>query len=286
LTQNIRYWNPWLLAFLMVWTIAYSVIAPHPLELANQNAYLIVVGFIGAIIGNITAVGGGLIFIPVMIFVCHVPPVQALKLAILSQVFGMTSGAIGWFHRGKIQPSLLAAAIPGLLIGSTISTLVIHPSAMLVKGIFGPVSIMIGVIALVMLGKTGSKDSIPSKALVPLVLVSMVGGLITGWVAIGEGEIVAAFLMLVYGLHSERSIGLGVALLSINSIYLAILHTCFMGGLPWEMGAFTGLGCVFGARLGPYVAQWISQKTLKVCFATIAITDGLIFVAQFLTSHH
>jgi len=54
-----------------------------------------------------------------------------------------------------------------------------------------------------------------------LCLISLLGGLITGWVAIGEGEIIAAFCMLAYGLDANRAIGLGVVLLSINSILLA-----------------------------------------------------------------
>jgi uncharacterized membrane protein YfcA len=280
----VSYWNRWLLAFAMLWLLAYSYLAPHPLELANQNWYLIVIGFVGAVIGNLTAVGGGIVFIPVMIFLLHIPPVQALKLAIISQAFGMTSGAIGWFNAKKVDTNLLWMAVPGLLIGSTISTLLIHPSPLLVKGVFGPVSILIGIISLITM--RGWK-SLPSKIgtswmSASLVVISMLGGLITGWVAIGEGEIVAAFLMLCYGLSSERSIGLGVVLLSINSVYLALLHICFMGGLPWEMGAFTVLGCVFGARLGPYIGQKISHKSLKVAFATIAISDGALFIYQFL----
>ncbi len=282
----MRYWNRWLVAFAIAWLIAYLAIAPNPVQLAEQNYYLIGVGIIGAIIGNVTSVGGGLVFIPVMIFILHVPPVQALKLAILSQVFGMTSGAVGWFQRGKVPTKLFWMAVPGLLIGSTISTMVIHPSAILVKGIFGPVSVLIGVLSIILIGRQGTKEKLPSNVGLPLVFVSMIGGLITGWVAIGEGEIVAAFLMLAYGLSSELSIGLGVALLSINSIYLATLHTIFMGGLPWAMGAFTGLGCVFGARMGPYITQWISHKTLRICFAVIAITDGILFVIQYAMRGH
>ena len=269
----MRYWSPWLGAFVLAWLGAYVALAPHPAELAAQNGYLVLVGLAAAFIGNITAVGGGLVFIPVAILVLHLPPVQALKLAILSQCFGMTSGAIAWAGRGKVPTRLFLAAAPGLLVGSTISSLVVRPSAILVKGVFGPVSVLVGVIILA------------DRALPALFAVSVLGGLVTGWVAIGEGEIVAAFLILVYGLAPERGIGLGVALLSLNSIFLAVLHMRFLGGLPWELGAFTILGCVFGARLGPWVSQRVSQKFLKLAFAAIAITDGLIFTVQFALRH-
>jgi len=112
--------------------------------------------------------------------------------------------------------------------------------------------------------------------------MAFIGGMLTGWVAIGEGEVIAAFLMIVYGLRAERGIGLGVILLSINSIYLTLIHQFFLGGIPWEMAMFTGFGCVFGGRLGPYLSQWVGPRRLKIGFATIAIVDGLIFLLQFM----
>lgn len=40
---------------------------------------------------------------------------------------------------------------------------------------------------------------------------------------------------------------------------------------------FTGLGCVFGARMGTYLTQWIDQRRIKMVFAAAAIGDGLVF---------
>jgi uncharacterized membrane protein YfcA len=64
-------------------------------------------------------------------------------------------------------------------------------------------------------------------------VVAFIGGLISGWVAIGEGEVVAAFLILVGGVKSRTSIATGVLLLAISSIYLTLLHQFFLGGIPW-----------------------------------------------------
>jgi uncharacterized membrane protein YfcA len=50
------------------------------------------------------------------------------------------------------------------------------------------------------------------------------------------------------------------------------------------MTAFVMLGCAWGGRLGPFLAQWVGPHKLKVTFASIAITDGALFVVQFLRS--
>jgi len=284
----LRYWSKWLFVFVLAWVLIYWHFAADPVALLSSNWPFIVLGFAAAILGNISAVGGGLVFIPSMMFFFRLQPVLALKVALLSQCFGMPSGAIGWLQRQKIPAKSLWLTVPGLLFGSTISSLVIHPSALLVKAFFGPISILVGIVTLISVRRSSPDGSFnlsrPQTLL--LALVSVLGGLITGWVAIGEGELVSAFLMLICGVTASFSITLGVVLLAINSIFLALIHQFFLNGLPWSIGCFTGLGCVFGARLAPFLGQKLQTKTLKYCFAAIAIGDGLLFVFQYWYSWH
>ncbi|MGB7769275.1 MAG: sulfite exporter TauE/SafE family protein [Verrucomicrobiia bacterium] len=286
--RHFRYWSPWLLLFAAVWLAGYFGLAHDPVALLKQNWVFIPVGFCGAVLGNISAVGGGIVFIPVIMFLFHLPPVTALKIALASQSWGMTSGAIGWIQKKVVPLRALKLTVPGLLLGSSISSMVIHPSALLVKLLFGPVSILLGVLTMVLsrrAAKSAARTEIPPNAALPLFIMSLVGGLITGWIAIGEGELVAALLMLVYGMDVTICIGLGVLLLSINSIFLTLLHNFFLGGIPWNIAAFTGLGCVFGARLAPFLSRRSNPMVLKTIFAIIAICDGILFIVQYLIMH-
>ena len=287
--RHFRYWSWWLLLFVAGWTTGYFSLAHDPVALFEKNWIFIPVGFCGAVLGNISAVGGGIVFIPVIIFIFHLPPVTALKIALASQSWGMTSGAIGWIQKRVVPLRALKLTVPGLLIGSSISSLVIHPSALLVKLLFGPVSILLGVLTIVLSRravKSAARLEIPANASVPLFIISCIGGLITGWIAIGEGELVAALLMLVYGVNVTACIGLGVVLLSINSIFLTLIHQFLLGGIPWHIAAFTGLGCVFGARLAPYLSRRSNPMVLKTIFAVIAICDGILFIFQYFIVHH
>ena len=286
--RNFRYWSPWLALFAAAWLIGFFSLAHDPIALIERNWLFIPVGFCGAILGNISAVGGGIVFIPVIIFLFQLPPVTALKIALASQSFGMTSGAIGWMQKRVVPLRALQLTVPGLLIGSSISSLVIHPSALLVKLLFGPVSILLGVLTIVLSRRFANSKAItviPPNATVPLFAISLIGGLITGWIAIGEGELVAALLMLAYGMDVTACIGLGVVLLSINSIFLTLIHSFFLGGIPWDIAAFTGLGCVFGARLAPYLSHRSNPMVLKTIFAVIAMCDGILFIVQYMIVH-
>lgn len=277
---GLRYFSPWLLALTLVWAIVYFQFFPDPVGLAARNWPLIFIGIAAAIIGNMTAIGGGLVFIPVLMFAYQLDPVSALKLAFVTQAVGMTSGATGWLQRKMVPLELLKWTVPPLILGTLISTFVIHPSPLLVKGLFGPVSLIVGMLILFTINRKCTNDSLPSRAMIPLALMSVLGGVITGWVAIGEGEIIAAFCMLLYGLKSDKAIGLGVVLLAINSILLALIHSLYFGGVPWDMAIFTILGVLWGGRMGPFISQWVSSIKLKKVFAWVAILHALVMIFQ------
>jgi len=282
---RLRYWEWWMPLFGLAWLAVYASVFPEPAALASRHWPLVLVGFVGALIGNATSIGGGLVFVPVMMIFYDLDPVASLQLALATQAFGMTSGAIAWMRRGMVPKELLPVSAIAAVAGGAVAALVIKPSAFLVKELFGPVSIGLGILILVLLDRPAHLDRIPPRPLRLLALVAFAGGMLTGWVAIGAGEVVAAFLMLAYGLRAERSIALGVVLLSVCSIVLTLFHAFAIGGIPWEMAVFTILGCVYGARTGPCVAQWIGPRRLKIGFAAVAILDGLLFLFQGLTAH-
>ena len=46
------------------------------------------------------------------------------------------------------------------------------------------------------------------------------------------------------------------------------------------MAVFTMLGVLWGGRLGPFLAQWISPRSTKKGFVFIALLDGLMITLQ------
>ncbi len=277
-TPFLRFWSPWLAGFAGLWLAAFFGLAADPLTAIVQHGPLTVVGFVGAVVGNATAVGGGIVFIPYLLLFTDLDPVDSLKLALATQAFGMSSGAIAWSKKRVIPLGVVLALVPAVMVGVVVSTLLITPTGSLVRSVFGPVSVAIGIWVLARLGRDPRGTRIRLGAL--LFSVTVVGTVITGWAAIGVGEVVAAWLMVRDGLAPERAIGLGVALLATSSVLLTLVHWLFLGGLPWLMASFVILGAVFGARLGPVVVQRMPPRVVKIGFAWVAIAHGLLFIWQ------
>lgn len=240
---------------------------------------LFFVAVFGAVVGNATAVGGGLVFVPYMILFENLDPLQSLELALVVQAFGMTSGAVAWFRRGAVPRQGLGFMLVGLFLGCALGTFVVAPNALLVKSAFGPVSIGIGVLVWMLAGVHGREREFPPRALPLLVGACAVGGLLTSWVAIGAGEVVAAVLMAGFRVRAERAVALGVVLLSSASIALGAYYA-MQGGVPWDLAVVMVPGVILGARMAPTLVGLLPEVGLKRLFAFIAIADGMLFTLQ------
>jgi hypothetical protein len=88
--NNSKYFSNGLFVFSALWLVAFFSLMPNPIQTFLQGYPYVLVGFMGAVIGNLTALGGGLVFIPVLIFFGHVPPSCFAVVAILDGVLFLT----------------------------------------------------------------------------------------------------------------------------------------------------------------------------------------------------
>lgn len=276
--EDFRYWSKWLIALIPLWISVSYITLDEPSAALSNYWPLFVVGIIGAIIGNITAIGGGLVFVPFTMLVYDMDAVTSLKLAIACQAFGMTSGTIAWWHRNKVPKQTFLSLFPAILGGCLVGGLILPVDGALVKGLFGPVSVIIGLCTLAMLYYPLTNTQI--KATPGLHLTSAAGGLLTAWVAIGIGEAIAAYLMIRHRTCAERSIALGVTALSLASICLFTIFS-LSTEMPWPQIACMALGCIFGGRLAPLISRRISHRSIKLFFGIIALGDGALFIYNY-----
>ena len=78
---QFRYLSPWLIGLTVLWRVIFFTAFDHPVDLFLRNGPLIIAGIARAFIGNITAIGGGIAFVPVIMFVYKTDPAVALKPA-------------------------------------------------------------------------------------------------------------------------------------------------------------------------------------------------------------
>jgi uncharacterized membrane protein YfcA len=255
---------------------------------------LTLVAFFGASVANATAIGGGFLFMPLFIFVYQLAPPLALKLSIATQAFGMSSGALTW-GRDYIDKNAFILASVASISGVWFATYHFALPSGYIKPLFALISLGV-FIALVIEMRLKVTDQ-QQKAYfsfnaiaIFFVLAAFTGGLVTGWTAIGVGEVVALYLLFFYRLRLDKAIGTGVAVLAVTSIAGFIFHTD-LGGIPWELLMFTVPGVILGGRYGVIAAKYLEstfsqsdskklfQKSpLKFIFALVILVDCVVIL--------
>jgi uncharacterized membrane protein YfcA len=255
---------------------------------------LTLVAFFAASVANATAIGGGFLFMPLFIFVYSLAPPIALKLSIATQAFGMSSGALTW-GRDYIDKNAFILASVASISGVWFATYHFAVPSGYIKPLFALISLGV-FIALVIEMRLKVTDQQQNARFsfntigIFFILAAFTGGLVTGWTAIGVGEIVALYLLFFYQLRLDKAIGTGVAVLAVSSIAGFIFHTD-LGGIPWGLLMFTVPGVILGGRYGVIAAKYLEstlgqsssdqlfkKSPLKFIFAMVILVDCMVIL--------
>ncbi len=261
------------------------------LEVYQANWPLVPAAFLAAFFANATAVGGGFLFVPLFLLLYDMPALSALVLSLATQAWGMTSGATGWsgkhIHRSGVA---WAAAAGG--IGMAIGTFAVTPTPTEVKGVFGWVSLIIGLALVVEMRWRPPERDAPTPGFgAGYAVACLLGGVVTAWVSIGIGEVVVLWLLVRQRVDIATAIGTGVAALAACSVVGFAFHAA-AGAIPWDYLAFTAIGVTLGGRAGAVWGKWLEARKadappprfargwpayspLKAVFVIVAVLDGV-----------
>jgi uncharacterized membrane protein YfcA len=102
----IRLTNPlFILVFLAFWAILLTTSQHSFIELVNYSLFTFL-GTLGAIFANATGAGGGVVFIP-MFTKLNFSEQQSIATSFAIQCFGMTAGAVTWWHHYQTEKTQL-----------------------------------------------------------------------------------------------------------------------------------------------------------------------------------
>lgn len=244
-------------------------------------------GVAGAIFANATGAGGGVVFVP---FFNHLgfSSEQIVATSFAIQCCGMTAGALTWFfvyQNSRKHEKSWKPLLPVVIWVTPMSVLTILVAQY--QGIHAPASLTISfsvfslILALAVfatLGRSKATHHIIREKLdnidrCSLVLIGIFGGLITKWLSVGVGELLAVYLIL-RGYNVTLSIAAAV-IVSAFSVWSAIgFHLVETQGVYFQVVLFAGLGAILGGLIAKFVVLAFSPMRLKIFFATWILLLG------------
>ncbi len=247
--------------------------------------YFFLLALFGAVVANSTGAGGGVVFVPAFNLL-GLSPDSVIATSFAIQCFGMTAGTLAWFRHARLQqvsevpevwnaylPHILWFGLPsmlGVVAGQALfEARAAHEIVSLFKGfsIVFAISILATTYYLV---RTQKRKLPPVQAqgyfYLLFVIVGGVGGMITAWLSIGVGELVAVLLILMrYPVRMAVGVAVSVSAMSVwvgVQKYLWVLPT-----IDWNVLMFAGPAALIGGTVAKHVIAWFTPVQLKLFIA-------------------
>lgn len=259
--------------------------------LFNDYWHFFFIGIFAATVANSTGAGGGIVFLPAFTLLgLSVPAALGTSFAI--QCFGMTSGALTWLalarrelhstNRSWLQlNSIFVLTIPASLLGLLLTQMVSPEPPFDIHNLFSVFSVSIGVLMLYRVLHKYQADEFHSPQLnnankVLIVISSFFGGIITCWLSIGVGEILAiVLLMLGYNVRFAVTVAVCV---SAVTVLAALPYYLLIGDIiNINVLIFAGLAAMIGGYIARHLAMAVSPMRLKVILSVWIILSGFVY---------
>ena len=289
--NSIRLSNPlFIVSFLCLWLLVLWLI-PNSLTVIFDYFSFALLGVIGAIFANSTGAGGGVVFIP-MFNQLGFTEIQAIATSFGIQCFGMTAGAFTWCHFYRNDKSVLNlwhSFVPIIAVTAFFSVLgvwaVYGPglaSPASLHTVFSIFSILLGLAILltVFATKPNHRSTHGYSSLVwydwlMLIVIGVSGGVITAWLSVGVGEMLAVYLIL-RRFDATMAVATAVVVSAITVWSAAPQHFIFEPNAYWQVLVFAGPGAVLGGIFAKTLVIWLSARKLKIFFACWILIMGIV----------
>lgn len=253
-----------------------------------------------ATIAMSAGIGGAVMFAPFFMLVLRLDPLIALGAGLVIEVFGFSSGVIGYWRKKVIHfdivKRLIILTIPATIVGVALGRII-------------PVFVLKVLLALLILYLAyqfllKGKECLPKDprctgvSTIPgeLVLNKMVkattllGGLSVGMISAGLGEVNEFNFLQRLNLPVPAASGTSVFLVAMSAIVGVCAHTYFLlteGGITifghvFSILVFTIPGVVLGAQVGTLLSNRINRKSMgKFVGALFVVLSILTFLTIF-----
>ncbi|MCP4761313.1 MAG: sulfite exporter TauE/SafE family protein [archaeon] len=271
---------------------------------------LIFTGLAVSFICSMIGLGGGVLFIPILILIYGISPQDAVGTSIFAMTMVTLSASIGYARNKCIDWKLAVAYdifdIPGIIVGAIVSTLLPESILSIICGV------AICIVACLVIfrkpsdhsvkntsivensqieGNSGSKSIKTNSILIKkntdidysstwkgkkfkwVVISSFFGGLVTGMVGMGGGT-VDTTAMLIMGVPSHIAFGSSeLAMLLTNAV--GFTSHSMLGNVLWEFALPLGIASLIGAQIGSQLSPKINGQILKKILGIIALFTGI-----------
>ena len=288
----------------------------------TQYWFMFPVAMCVATCAMLSGIGGAAIFIPIFVIIFPLLGPEyplatsaAIGSALMTEVFGFSSGFIGYYRKRLIDFKsaipFICVSVPVAIIGALLFS-VLQKQEVLLKGAYAVLMLVLCPVILRhtppkdMLSDSADNDAINAKAEVREItgldgqtykfrkprqgatgkFFTSIGSFLTGFLGVGVGEVILPQLIkrnrvpvAVAAATSVFTVIVTIASASFTQIS-ALIDAGGLSAVPWNLVCYTIPAVIIGGQIGPLlqgrIAQRKLEKAIAILFGIIGLTMGWI----------
>jgi uncharacterized membrane protein YfcA len=247
-----------------------------------MNWLMLPLGMVIATVALFFGLGGGVLWMPVLLTATTLRPDEALLCTIVIQTCGQFSATVSNNRAKLISWPLVKMMVPlgliGVLVGSMLS-FVLHP--VFIKLFLGLVIFFIAYAFMrgddfFVQGSDQADMDIARRRGRPLAAAASV---LTGFLGVGVGDWLVPFLNMRCGLSMTRAVATCIALMLLLSLTAVSAQLLLFGRtVVWQIAVPAVIGVLLGAQFGSRLLQRMPETRFKELFVLM-----LVFIATHVT---
>jgi uncharacterized membrane protein YfcA len=243
----------------------------------------ILIGFVVGTLIGMTGVGGGVLLLPLLIFVLKVPPMLAVGSDALfnfitkigSSGVHLNKGTV----KGKVVFALATGSIPGSILGvSYLAHLRTVYGAGVNTFITNAVGLMLVCIPTLLLFQRRIEEHVVNrpptmKSFVGMSAIGLLAGFLVGMTSVGSGSIIMMLLLLFYSFPPKVMVGTDIAHAVLLTGTTSLLHWR-IGNMNFPLVGALVIGSIPGGLIGSYLSTRVPVPWLRRILCAVLLMTG------------
>jgi len=243
----------------------------------------ILVGFVVGTMIGMTGIGGGVLLLPILIFVLRVPAIMAVGSDALFNF--VTKIGSSWVHltKGTVRKKVVLALAVGSVPGSTLGvSLLGHLRGVYGTGVNSFITTAIGILLIcvptLLLFQTRIEDHVTHRpptlrSFAGISAIGLLAGFLVGMTSVGSGSIIMMLLLLLYRFKPKMMVGTDIVHAVLLTGVTSLLHFRLGNIDPYLVGSLL-IGSIPGGILGSHLSTRVPVPWLRRILCTVLLATG------------
>ncbi len=235
--------------------------------------FLVLLGFLVAILSAVSGIGGGGFYTPVLHFILNLEIRNALAVSSAGILVGSALASAIYLRRGVARLDIALPILAGQLLTSALSTyLTVVVEKFVIYIILAGVLLYNGY--KILLDPRFEAREARDPSLLGLFILGLFTGLIAPLAGIGGGVIIVPALMAIYGVDGKVATASSLVVIASSYLLVTSIHIG-LGNMLFEYAAPLVAGILFGSYIGTRIHRRSKSREIRLLVGGIALAFGI-----------